>query len=125
MQITSSELNSLKTLVYAQKSIGLLGSFPERENLQKRLKQAKKLWWARLRETYELPEDTKFAIELDGDLAGELRIKGSGGVAFEPWRSPYDLPRTSVDPDAAPRAQIINALNTVLRDLGIEAVDRN
>lgn len=122
MRISPAELSSLKTLVYAQRSIALLGSFPEQSNLKKRLKQAKKLWWSKLRQTYHLPTDTKFAIELSGDLAGELRIKGSGGVpytTYEDLREAEDaLPpvRPIVDVN-----ELTHSLNAVLSDLGATA----
>lgn len=34
--------------------------------------------WEGTRSYYNLPSDVKFSIELDGDLVGELRIKGTG-----------------------------------------------
>lgn len=124
MRITPAELDSLKTLVYATRSIALLGSFPEQDNLSRRLKKAKVAWWKKLRGNYHLPKQMKFSIELDGDLAGELRIKGSGGV---PYKTPAEAVR---DPDYLPpvapqvdRTRLINSLNGVFQDLGMEAVD--
>jgi hypothetical protein len=126
MRITAAELNSLKTLVYAQRSIALLGAFPERDSLKDRLKQAKKAWWRALRATYSLPRGTKFAIELDGTAAGELRIKGTGGQLYVPYAG------TTCQPPPAPnsgcgvsRGQLIDSLNSVFRDLGVQVVARH
>lgn len=121
MHVDASELNALKTLVYAQRSIQLLGAFPERANLEARLKEAKKEWWKRMRTRYQLPKETKFSLELDGDLAGELRIKGSGGQPYTPWRSPYE---TAAAAPTLNRPELLDSLNAVFRDLGVEVVAR-
>lgn len=41
----------------------------------------KKQLWVDIRSTYSLPADVRFSVELDGDAAGELRVKGTG----QPW----------------------------------------
>ena len=43
--------------------------------------------WRRIRHDYYLPADTKFKVELDGPLAGELRASGSSA----PWQPEVDF----------------------------------
>lgn len=46
--------------------------------------------WQGVRNTYSLPADMKFSVELDGELAGELRVKGTG-QAYVPAKRPFTV----------------------------------
>lgn len=75
--VTANELNAIKTLALSQASLARLGYFPGKEEMLKQVKAAKKAWWAAIRQRYNLnlARGQKLSVEMDGDLAGQLRYK--------------------------------------------------
>lgn len=60
------------------------------------IKRAKQQWWDELRAAYNLPEGVKFKVELDGELAGELRYK-STGLPYQPAQDAASALDTATD----------------------------
>lgn len=78
LKVNAAELNAIKSLAVSQLTVSRLDSFEGRDQIVKQTKQAKKVWWTTIRGRYRLDPNKKYAVELDGDKAGELRFKKGG-----------------------------------------------
>lgn len=78
MNVSAAELNAIKSLSVAQLTVSRLGGFEGSGEIVTNTKRAKKVWWNTIRGRYRLDPNKKYAVELDGDKAGELRFKKGG-----------------------------------------------
>lgn len=79
----------------------------------------RKQLWQEVRAHYNLPPDVKFSVELDGNNAGELRIKGTG-EAWKPTES--GAPDLQSKPEPGP-VEAAPTLEVVLPTQGYAVVD--
>jgi len=69
------------------RSLRQIGERFERGDLIGAAKELKAELWEAVHALYSLPTGMKFSVELDGDLAGELRVKGTGQAYVPEKRS--------------------------------------
>lgn len=88
MKISAELLNKLRGVRDARNAAAVLPDAMSPEQVA----TVKKRIWQEIRRVYNLPTNVKFKIELDGELAGELRYKDTGRPYVPPAAAMTAIP---------------------------------